>query len=204
MLHQRLWNANRDLAQACLAEPFVQALARGDLDPGAFRRYIAQDAFFLKAFLRAYALAAAKSDRLEHIQRFRDLMSGVLEELELHARYAASLGIDLASAEPLGATRAYTDFLLRVAWSAPVAEIVAAMVPCMRLYAWLGQRLSPRCHDGHAYGDWIRTYADAEFQGLAASLEQLLDELAEDRQSVRDCYRYAMVCERNFFAAPLN
>ncbi len=203
MLHKTLWQANLDLAHACLELPFVQGLADGRLEAVAFQCYVAQDAFFLNAFLRAYALAAAKCEQLEQVATFRDLMSGVLEELELHRGYAQSLSIDLSTVEPLPAARAYTDFLLRVAWSADVGEIVAAMTPCMRLYAWLGTELSPQLRDGHPYGDWIRTYADPEFEALAQVLETLLDDTAADTPAIREAYRYAMVCERNFFAAPM-
>lgn len=203
MLHETLWQANRDLAQSCLELPFVQGLADGHLKAAAFQCYVAQDTFFLNAFLRAYALAAAKCERLDQVATFRDLMSGVLEELELHRGYAQRLGIDLSTVAPLSAARAYTDFLLRVAWSAGVDEIVAAMTPCMRLYAWLGVELAPQLRDDHPYGDWIRTYADAAFEALARRLEVLLDDIADDTPAVREAYRHAMVCECNFFAAPM-
>jgi thiaminase/transcriptional activator TenA len=201
-LHQLLWEANADLVQACLAEPFVQGLADGSLDQAAFQRYVAQDAFFLRAFLKAYALGAVKCEQLEHICCFHGFMGGVLEELQLHSRYAASFGIDLRTVSPLPATRAYTDFLLRTAWSAGVDEIVAAMVPCMRLYAWLSQTLAPRRRENHPYNDWITTYASPAFEVLAVEIENLLDEVAEDRAVIREAYRYAMLCEKHFFAAP--
>ena len=203
MLHEILWRANRDLAQACLALPFVEGLANGRLEAAAFQCYVAQDAFFLNAFLRAYALAAAKCERLDQAAQFHGLMGGVLEELQLHRGYAQSLGIDLSAVEPLPAARAYTDFLLRAAWSAGVDEIVAAMTPCMRLYAWLGAELAPSQRQDHPYGDWIRTYADPEFEALAQRLEALLDDTAADTPTVRQAYRYAMQCERAFFAAPM-
>lgn len=203
MLHQHLWEINQDLAQACLDHPFVRGLADGDLDAAVFRRYVAQDAFFLRAFLRAYALAAAQCETLEHTRQFHRFMGGVLEELELHARYAASLAIDLTAVGPLPPVRAYTDFLLRVAWSRGIDEILAAMTPCMRLYAWLGQRLAPRQRADHPYQDWIATYSGAAFEELAAAIERLLDELARDTAEVRDAYRYAMFCEQAFFSAPL-
>ena len=60
MLHDDLWQRNTDLARACLAHPFVRGLADGALNREAFKCYIAQDAFFLRAFLRAVARAAAK------------------------------------------------------------------------------------------------------------------------------------------------
>ena len=58
-MHRALWARNAGLAEACLRSRFVRGLADGTLAPEAFRRYVAQDAFFLRAFFSAYALAAA-------------------------------------------------------------------------------------------------------------------------------------------------
>jgi len=204
MLHQTLWQANLELAQACLKHPFVQGLASGGLALAAFRRYVAQDAFFLRAFLRAYALAAAKCEKLDTLRRLHEFMGGALEELALHGRYAERLGIDLNQVQPLPATRAYTDFLLHTAWQADIAEILAAMTPCMRLYAWLGQTLVSYQRPGHPYGDWLETYAGAEFETLASAIETLLDETATDNTAIQAAYRYAMQCELAFFGAPLH
>ena len=59
MLHDILWQQNARLAAECPLYPSVRGLADGTLDPETFKRYVAQDAFFLNAFARAYALAAA-------------------------------------------------------------------------------------------------------------------------------------------------
>lgn len=202
-LHERLWEASEDLIRACREHPFVRGLEEGTLDRDAFRRYVAQDAFFLRSFLEAYALGAAKSDSVEAAGRFVRLMTGVVEELELHARYAAELGIDLEAVEPYPETSAYTDFLLATAWRGELAEIVAAMTPCMRLYAHLGRDLEPATGGDNPYSDWIETYASEEFASLARELEEILDESAGDTDAVRSAYRYAMRCELDFFGAPL-
>lgn len=203
MLHQTLWQSNADLAQACLNHPFVRGLADGSLDPEAFRRYVSQDAFYLRAFLRAYAIAAAKSETLEQARQYHRLMGGVFYELTLHAGYAERLHIDLARVKPWPSTLAYTDFLLRTAWHGTPGEIAAAMTPCMRLYAFLGQELAKGGLSKHAYADWIATYSGDEVESLAAELESLLDAVAEDTPTIRDAYRYAMQCELSFFSAPL-
>lgn len=203
-LHVRLWLENLPLAERCLRHHFVCGLAEGDLDPEAFRRYVAQDAFFLRAFAGAYAVAGARSAaKLEHVRAFHELLGGALDELGLHARYAGTLGIELDRVEPYPATAAYVDFLTRSAWSAQPGVTVAAMTPCMRLYAWLGQRLAARRRPRHPYRDWIETYSSPAFESLARRLETLLDELAADGPAVRDAYRYAMRCELDFFSAPL-
>ena len=203
MLHESLWQQNTDITQRCLDHSFVRGLADGTLDRDVFRRYVAQDAFFLRAFLRAYALAAAKSEDWQQARIFHDLMAGVLDELKLHESYAARLDIDLADVEPFTATSAYTDFLLRVAWHNSLAEIIAAMVPCQRLYTYLGAELSASLRPQHPYEEWITTYSRNEFKELCSLLEALLDKVASDSPDVRHAYRYAMRCELNFFSAPL-
>jgi thiaminase/transcriptional activator TenA len=204
-LHKTLWQENQALAEECLAHPFVRGLGDGSLDPEVFKRYVAQDAFFLQAFFSAYALGAVRAvARREVVRRLHRLMGGVLDELKLHESYAESLAIDLGNVRPHPATRAYTDFLLRIAWTTEVGEIMAAMTPCMRLYAYLGQELALGDHFQNPYREWIDTYSSAEFEALAAELESLLDQLAEGTHSVSQAYRYAMRCELDFFSASLD
>ena len=69
MLHDTLWMSNLDLAQACLAHPFVRALGEGTLNADLFRTFIAQDAFFLRAFQKAYALALRAERRRRNYRR---------------------------------------------------------------------------------------------------------------------------------------
>ncbi len=203
MLHWALWDLNNDLANACLNHPLVRGIADITLDRDDYQRYIAQDAFFLRAFLRAYAIAGAKCKEIDQLRRFHKLMGGILNELNLHAAYASKCRIDLSSVRPFRATRAYTDFLLRTAWHHDVDEILAAMVPCMRLYAFLGSKLSDCCSAENPYSEWIATYSSEAFQALASDLESLMDAVANDNPAVRDAYRYAMQCELAFFSAPL-
>jgi thiaminase/transcriptional activator TenA len=203
MLHDVLWRSNLDLVWSCFAHPFVQALGDGSLSADLFRGFVAQDAFFLRAFQKAYALAMARSEDAEMAAVLCDLIAGVTEELKVHHAYATELGINLESVVPNPACRAYTDFLLRTAWHASLAEIVTAMTPCMRLYAYLGGELVRTCGPQHPYCRWIEVYGGEEFQRLAERLETLLDRLGADRGAVRDVYRYALQCELDFFTAAL-
>lgn len=201
-LHRILWHDSAAIAEACRSHAFVQGLASGTLDPEAFRSYVAQDAFFLRAFFSAYALTAARSGgNLAVARRLHDLMGGVLDELNLHQKYAEELGIDLAGVTPNPAARAYTDFLLRIAWAGEVGEVIAAMTPCMRLYAYLGQALAADARTDNPYKDWIVTYASDGFEALAAELESLLDEVATPGPGITETYLYAMKCELDFFSA---
>ena len=121
-------------------------------------------------------------------------MGGVLEELELHQTFAVELGFELKDVIPNRACESYTDFLLHTAWHTSPSETLAAMTPCMRLYAYLGSELAPDSSDNHPYQLWIATYSSEKFIGLASQVEGLLNRLATDTPAVRTCYRYAMQC----------
>ncbi|HIK30401.1 MAG TPA: TenA family protein [Oscillatoriales cyanobacterium M59_W2019_021] len=200
-LSDRLWQANQDLADACLHHPFVRGIATGTLPPERFAYYVGQDAFFLESFARSYSVAAAKAPDWDGFLAFHYLASGVLEELRLHGGYAKEWGVDLQTVEPGSATRHYTDFLSAIAWRYEVGVTAAAMAPCMRLYLFLGKELAKGGIPEHRYADWICTYGSDEFQPLAQQLETLLDQYGEDTKIVRSTYRYAMQCELAFFEA---
>ena len=202
-LSAELWTANADLALLALEHRFVHGLADGTLPRTTFEGYIVQDAFFLEAFARAYALALARCPDRHGLRDFFDLLAGALDELRLHASYAARWGVQVGDALPTPATLAYTDFLLSTAALGSVGETCVAMTPCMRLYAYLGSSLaaSGAATDQNPYAEWVRTYAAPEFEALAARLEGLLDRYAVDGSTVRTVYRRAMSLEVAFFEA---
>jgi thiaminase/transcriptional activator TenA len=201
-LSRRLWQANDDLAGRCLEHPFVQRLADGSLPQEVFARYLGQDGFYLEAYFRGYAFAAARCEgRHDLAVVFYRLMGGALEELAMHADSAAELGLDTDRVEPLPAASAYVDLLLTTARRGELGEIVTVMTPCMRLYADLGRNLAGHRRARHPYRRWIDLYASPEMEELARRLEDLLDELAEDSPEIRALYRRAMRCELAFFDA---
>jgi thiaminase/transcriptional activator TenA len=197
-----LWAGNADWAGRILAHRFVQGLGDGTLPIASFRRYVAQDAYFLDAFARAYAFCLAHGTSRDDLFGFSELIAGVLDELKLHKGYAERLQIDLGNLRPIAATQAYVDFLLETAARGKLGETIAGMTPCMRLYAFLGQTLA-RAPVAPAYADWVKTYSDPGFEALATRLEGLLDQHATDSAAVRANYRRAMELEYGFFDANL-
>ncbi len=199
-LSAALWAANADSAERILAHAFVRGLGDGTLPRTSFERYVAQDAYFLEAFARAYAFCLAHSTARDDLYGFAELIGGVIGELKLHRGYAERWGVDLVDVVPAPATRAYTDFLLDTAKRGALGETIAAMTPCMRLYAWLAQRLA-KGNVAPLYAEWVWTYADPGFESLAVRLEELLDRRAADTLAVRANYARAMELEYGFFDA---
>ena len=79
--------------------------------------------------------------------------------MDLHRAYAAELGIAPAALErePMApTTRAYTDFLVRVAATGDFAELAAALLPCMWGFSEIGQILAAQgLPTEPRYAKWI-------------------------------------------------
>ncbi len=201
-LARTLWADNAKQAGRALAHPFIRGIADGSLPRPVFGSYVAQDAVFLEAFARAYALALAASPDSKTVLAFAGLIAGVRDELSMHATYAARWGVDSSTVTPAESTLSYTEFLLATAATGTVGLVCAAMTPCMRLYAHLGQSLAVEgIAADSSYDSWVTTYADPAFGTLADQLEALLDAHATDTPTVRAAYDRAMRLELAFFDA---
>ncbi len=201
-LSASLWKKNADLARANLDCAFVRGIADGTLPRDTFRGYVAQDAWFLEGFARAYAVALSRARDRETLFAFEALLHGVVEELNLHKAYAKRWDVKLKGVKPMAATSAYVDFLLATTATGSVGEICSAMTPCMRLYAYLGRTLAARQgRKAHKYSEWIQTYSSDAFEELAQTLEGLLDKSGVDSAVAARNYRRAMELELAFFNA---
>jgi len=163
--------------------PFVRGIGDGKLDLEKFKFWLRQDYVFLIEYARLLALAAARSPDLETMTRFAGLLEETLEtEMSLHRTYADEFGIsrkELEQEQPAPTTRAYTDFLLRVATIGDFAELTAALLPCMWSFSEIGQRLALQpAPDDKRYAQWIAMYSSKEFAELAGWCRDLLDNLA--------------------------
>jgi thiaminase (transcriptional activator TenA) len=175
-LAEPVWQAQHE-------HPFVRGIGDGSLDLERFRHWVRQDYQFLVEYCRLFGLAAARAPDLETLVRFADLLQATARtEMDLHRAYASELGIAPAALErepTAPTTRAYTDFLVRVAATGDFAELAAALLPCMWGFSEIGQRLAARGLPAEArYAKWVRMYADPEFATLAAWCRALVDRLA--------------------------
>ena len=171
-----VWQAQHD-------HPFVRGIGDGSLELARFHFWIRQDYLFLIEYGRLLGLAAARAPDLATLARFADLLQATVRtEMDLHRSYAAEFEIstgELEREEMAPATRAYTDFLIRVAATGDFAELVAALLPCMWGFSEIGERLAAAGRPAdHRYAAWIETYASPDFAEMAGWCRKLLDRVA--------------------------
>jgi thiaminase/transcriptional activator TenA len=179
---------------AILGHPMVERLGEGTLDEEPFRYWVRQDYRYLIEYSRVFALGAANAPDVERMGTFAELLDATINtEMDLHREYAAEFGVsedDLEATDPSPTTRAYTDFLVRVAATGTFGDLVAALLPCMWGFNETGRRLDARGRPDHEqYAAWIEMYAGEEFTELTEWCKTLMDDVAADA-SPADRARY--------------
>ena len=170
------WRAQAPAWEAYTHHAFVEGLRRGDLPRAQFLHYLRQDYVFLMHFARAWALAAAKADRLAEMQAASATVQALAHaEMPLHIQICAREGIDaasLAATVESPANLAYTRYVLEAGYSGDFLDLMAALAPCVLGYGEIGARLA---ESGGAYAEWIDTYAGDTYQTLCRDVGALID-----------------------------
>ncbi|MED3954970.1 MULTISPECIES: thiaminase II [Priestia] len=179
---QPIWRQNHN-------HPFVQGMGDGTLEKEKFRFYMIQDYLYLIDYAKLFAIGAMKATDLQTMGKFAALLDSTLnEEMSLHREYAKRFEIsekELEKAQPSPTTLAYTHYMLHVGQSGTLAELVAALLPCMWSYWEIGKELSEKPGaNNEFYREWIEMYSSEEFGELATWCINLFDSLTEDKSEV--------------------
>ncbi len=176
---QPIWRQNHN-------HPFVQGMGDGTLEKEKFRFYMIQDYLYLIDYAKLFAIGAMKATDVQIMGKFAALLDSTLnEEMGLHRDYAKKFEIskkELEKAQPSPITLAYTHYMLHVGQSGTLAELVAALLPCMWSYWEIGKELSEKPGaNNEFYREWIEMYSSEEFGELATWCINLFDLLTEDK-----------------------
>ncbi|MEB2265477.1 thiaminase II [Priestia megaterium] len=176
---QPIWRQNHN-------HPFVQGMGDGTLEKEKFRFYMIQDYLYLIDYAKLFAIGAMKATDVQTMGKFAALLDSTLnEEMSLHREYAKRFEIsekELEKAQPSPTTLAYTHYMLHVGQSGTLAELVAALLPCMWSYWEIGKELSEKPGaNNEFYREWIEMYSSEEFGELATWCINLFDSLTEDK-----------------------
>ncbi|MFW5678682.1 MAG: thiaminase II [Pseudomonadota bacterium] len=184
----RLIRANGADWEAFTRHRFVEGLGDGSLPEEAFRFYLVQDYRFLIHFARAWALAAFKSDDLDDIKSAAAVVHTLVdEEMQLHVETCAGWGLDEATLRTTPehpANAAYTRYVLERGLAGDLADLLAALAPCVIGYAEIGARLASTPEataDTNPYAGWVRTYAGDAYQSGAATAAAQLERVLQRR-----------------------
>lgn len=164
---------------------FVKQLTAGTLAPDSFRHYLVQDYLYLIHYTRVMALSVYKSDTLAQMHVGQAGINAMLDmEIAMYLDFCRQWNIPLEQVEnaPESAvTIAYSRYILDVAMSGSLAELYAAIAPCLMGYGEIGKRIKDEGFiDNNPYQPWIDVFSSDEFLSITAQNEAQINTLLAD------------------------
>ena len=164
---------------------FVKQLTAGTLAADSFRHYLVQDYLYLIHYTRVMALSVYKSDTLAQMRVGQAGINAMLDmEIAMYLDFCRQWNIPLEQVEnaPESAvTIAYSRYILDAAMSGSLAELYAAIVPCLMGYGEIGRRIKDEGFIAdNPYQSWIDVFSSEEFQVITAQNEAQINTLLAD------------------------
>jgi len=191
MRSQDLKEKYSDLWVRNLEHPFLKEIESGDLPIENFKFYMKQDYLYLLEYCKAIALLIAKAESEEKIRDYTEVLYKTVNlEIDHHRKYCERVGIEnLQETEMAPTTAAYTQYLVKTAYSESMPEIISVILPCFWVYLDMGKELDPS-DTKEEYREWILMYRSEEFEELIkklkADLDSYMEKMNEDRVSKID------------------
>ena len=164
---------------------FVKQLTAGTLAPDSFRHYLVQDYLYLIHYTRVMALSVYKSDTLAQMRVGQAGINAMLDmEIAMYLDFCRQWNIPLEQVEnaPESAvTIAYSRYILDAAMSGSLAELYAAIAPCLMGYGEIGRCIKDEGFiDNNPYQPWIDVFSSDEFLSITAQNEAQINTLLAD------------------------
>jgi len=199
----RWWDDVAEVLHETIACDFLTGMRAGTLDPEVFAAYLAQDVHYLRAYERHLTLLGSWTTGAEAAFWQASAQGCADEARDLHHRRLAGTHAE----DPVHPVCAgYLAHLQAAADSGSVGVLAAAVLPCFRVYAWVGTQIGTVGSD-HPFADWIGAYGDPGFAEASADATARVERLAAaaapaERGAMTRAFRASTAWELAFFRMP--
>ncbi|MBI4220944.1 MAG: TenA family protein [Chloroflexi bacterium] len=173
--------AHIDIWERAVNHQFVKELGSGALSRERFTRYFLQDYLFVDELRKVAGLAIAKAPDVELAREWGRFLAVLLgAEDALFRRAFADVGVSEASYRSAGylpTTRAFTDFLVRVAFEGTFEDICCALYVTEGVYLDWATRLKTAGARPKVplYEEWINIHDEKALGPFVAFLKGVVD-----------------------------
>lgn len=196
------WRDVEQVLGETLRAPFLTQLAAGTLADAVFAGYLAQDVHYLRAY--EHHLAALGTATSGDAADFWTAAAAgcATEAAALHHRRLAGRRAEDAVHPVCAGYLAHLD----AAAQDSTEVLAAAVLPCFRVYAWVGEHLGVPAQE-HPFADWVMAYGDPGFAASSRAATAHVEAMAAAaspavRGRMARAFRTSTIWEREFFAMP--
>jgi thiaminase/transcriptional activator TenA len=196
--------------QAIFNHPFLQGIARGELQKEQLIHYVKQDFEYLNVYMNIYGLGISKCRDRRDIAMFHDKIGFILNsEIHPHNNLCRVAGVnyeDLQGYRLAPTALHYTRHMLSVAHQGTLGEIYAVLLACPWTYIEAAQNIIETVQPGpdHPFYEWIMFYGDQSIRPRMMDMIQRLDDRADkankdERARMKEHFMLSCQLEYMFF-----
>lgn len=193
-----------------LEHPFIKEMGANTLEHKKFEYYLIQDYLYLKEYMKVFCMGIIKAQTIEEMKFFHQAAGGAFDyETAVHIHYLKNFGHSIEQLEQYEmelTTESYTSYMQGIALKGDLKEIVAAVLPCIWSYNYIGQHLAQNydIDETHFYKNWIDAYSSEEFTNLSDTwldyTNQLFENLTVSEQKrLSHIFKMASIYELKFW-----
>ncbi|XP_060552923.1 uncharacterized protein LOC132714159 [Ruditapes philippinarum] len=196
-----LWNESKSFQQAALNSAFVQGLKNVSLNPSDFGAYMIQDAVYMymsKEFIDVAVGKTIDPDLKQFLQEKANSYESLYLDLFKKWHIADPRGIILGTG-----CQNYVNHLKDVVNTKDPIYLVVAMIPCVKLWPWLGDQIDADFGHFGVYTKWIKEDFDPDYKGYKLyenMVNNVYKEGTVDKDEALVVYQASMKGEVDFFS----
>lgn len=183
----QLFESNKALWESYLKHPFLQELATGQLAHEKFQFYMLQDYYYLKEFLKVFAITLSKANEDNDIEYLTSGINLLFKEVKtVHLKYLEELGISETEIKQTNSSlwnTSYTNYMKAQAQEGTVLHGLVALLSCSWSYAYITHNLLktyPDAANHEFYGRWLESYSAEDYKSSNHKLIVRIDQLGKD------------------------
>lgn len=207
VLPESLSQAADILLSEIIQDKFNQALFTGTLQPKLFEDFIRLDKMYLKHYGLALkqAMLCAPTEASKHqLKLFKaDVISYETDALN---NYLTQNQFTSSTPANTGFNPIIKDYIYHIRGQDNYAQTIAALAPCMWLYASIGEQFYAQAFlPEHPYAAWIETYRDPLFRDATEQMLVLLNHCfdaaanKEERAQLKTIFLQSLQYEKKLF-----
>ena len=187
---------------------FLDDLVCDKLPINKFKKYLIQDYIFLQNFLKILSLSSYKSRDFIEMNRSINFIISIKQELKLHINFCKKWNLSINKLNKTKALKnnlAYTNYVLKKGLKGDNLDLFTCLAPCIIGYGEIGLKLSKVNNwKKSKFKEWIQTYSSKEYQHVARSNINYLDELKNKHKKFNYkklliCFKKSTVIEKKFW-----
>ncbi|XP_052797733.1 uncharacterized protein LOC128229882 isoform X1 [Mya arenaria] len=195
-----LWQQTTLYQQQSLKSHFVQEISKASLNPVDFGAYIIQDNSYVFNAAESVAIAASNATDA-NLKAF--LEARYVSYKKYYEEAFRTWHIGDASGVKLGKECAdYVNHERNVALTMPSIYTIVSMIPCAKLWPWIGKQIKADTGNFGVYTEWVRENFDPNNHG-SDKYETMINNAAAqghiDKSQALKVYMNSMMGEVEFF-----